>query len=255
MRTHSFQSVLYEVRYIIAGYLVGKALATQVSFCRVVGDSMLPTLRQDTNDVVFLSTWSARHRPITRGAVYVLWHPSRQYKVIKRIIGLPGDRVPTSGIVNSGDPDAVDVEVPTGYVWVEGDNYFASEDSRHYGAVPMASVQGAALAVVWPPQRLSFLPTRDVVLGPRTTQGATSSSDETNSNNINKVDKTSNNNSSGDVPFSIVSPAERRSRLVDLIDVGVVAQARSPQAAAAASASSTDDTKGAPDGDEAPVKQ
>ena len=38
-----------------------------------------------------------------------------------------------------------DIQVPQGHIWVAGDNADASHDSRHYGPVPMALVEGRVM--------------------------------------------------------------------------------------------------------------
>ena len=40
------------------------------------------------------------------------------------------------------------VQVPRGHVWLEGDNPLNSTDSRQYGPVPWALLQGRALVKV-----------------------------------------------------------------------------------------------------------
>jgi inner membrane protease subunit 1 len=41
-------------------------------------------------------------------------------------------------------------QVPEGHCWVIGDNMAASRDSRHFGPMPMALIQGKAFARVFP---------------------------------------------------------------------------------------------------------
>jgi hypothetical protein len=41
-------------------------------------------------------------------------------------------------------------QVPTGHIWIQGDNPTHSLDSRQYGPVPLALVKGRVLAQVWP---------------------------------------------------------------------------------------------------------
>ncbi|WP_250730223.1 signal peptidase I [Actinomyces sp. 187325] len=95
------------------------------------------------------------------------------HHLIKRVIGLPGDRVvadgsgtvSVNGVVldegyvkegRSGSDVAFDVVVPEGFIWVMGDNRSNSADSRyhqddaHGGFVPMSDVIGEGAAVVWP---------------------------------------------------------------------------------------------------------
>ena len=40
------------------------------------------------------------------------------------------------------------MQVPPGYVWLQGDNYINSTDSRHYGPVPYALLQGKVVLKV-----------------------------------------------------------------------------------------------------------
>eukprot|EP00759_Apiculatamorpha_spiralis_P029661 PhF_6_TR31775/c0_g1_i3/m.46791/K03100/lepB, TPP; signal peptidase I len=111
------KSFLYEARHIVLGYMFGKALSTQVSLCRVVGESMAPTLQERTNDVVLLRT--VHTAPTDRGGVYVLWHPCKQYKIIKRIVGLPLDEViqqPNSMHYTSTTPSTTLMESEQGTV-------------------------------------------------------------------------------------------------------------------------------------------
>lgn len=50
-------------------------------------------------------------------------------------------------------------QIPRGHVWLEGDNPENSMDSRNYGPVPAALVQGRVVGRVWPPWRSFSLAT------------------------------------------------------------------------------------------------
>lgn len=101
--------------------------------------------------------------------------------LIKRVVGVGGDRVMCCDdqgrlTVNGEsvdepyllDPAAnsdsrFDVEVPEGYLWVQGDNRANSADSRAHqgdpggGFIPVESVVGKAWFRVWPYKRIGFL--------------------------------------------------------------------------------------------------
>jgi len=91
---------------------------------------------------------------------------------IKRVIGLPGDRVTccTDGHVTvNGEAldeseyvfedniEPFDKQVPEGKIWVMGDHRSESSDSRANGFVPINRVIGRAFVVVWPAGRAKGL--------------------------------------------------------------------------------------------------
>lgn len=89
-------------------------------------------------------------RRYERGDVVALRSPQEHGKLlVKRLVALPGDRVKTLPPY----PD-VEVVVPEGHGWFEGDAPFNSEDSNHFGPVPLALVDSKLTYVVWPPTRL-----------------------------------------------------------------------------------------------------
>jgi signal peptidase I len=103
--------------------------------------------------------------------------------LIKRVIGIPGDRVAccdaqgrvtVNGVpLTEGSylfPDAApsvsrfNIVVPPGRLWVMGDNRFFSDDSRDHqgdpggGTVPESAVVGRAFVIIWPVSRWRILP-------------------------------------------------------------------------------------------------
>jgi inner membrane protease subunit 2 len=166
-----------------------------VSFPSVRGTSMQPTLNpthlpgvppsaSPWADVLLLWKWPPTKFEYERGTVVVLRSPRNpRQQLIKRVVGLPGDWV------RDKEETSMWHQVPSGRVWVEGDNALtSSDDSRQLGAVsagrkdserltmqllvahvgntfdvsdlqmPLALVEGRALCVVWPPHRWSWLP-------------------------------------------------------------------------------------------------
>ncbi|MBP2414126.1 signal peptidase I [Arthrobacter stackebrandtii] len=99
---------------------------------------------------------------------------SSQQHLVKRVIGLPGDRIiccnAEGKLTINGEPitepylypgaspsdTPFDVTVPAGHLWVMGDHRNNSQDSRyHYasnntGFVPIEDVEGRAVVIAWP---------------------------------------------------------------------------------------------------------
>ncbi|MGH2578890.1 MAG: signal peptidase I [Actinomycetota bacterium] len=122
----------------------------------VAGDSMRPTLEPGQ----FLV--ASRPGRLHRGDVVVIRRPERPIEVVKRLVGVPGDRVEAEGgriSVNGAEvwePYASGVGPsgswdlgPDQYV-VLGDNRDRSSDSRAFGPVDRASIVGVVRFRYWP---------------------------------------------------------------------------------------------------------
>lgn len=134
---------------------------------RVYGQSMEPNLHSDERLVV--EKLSYRFHGPRRGDIVVLHDPAGGPELlIKRVIGLPGERVviadgrvyidgmalhePYLTQPTTGNSRAV--LVPPLTVFVMGDNRSASRDSRVFGPVPLDQIVGRALFRYWPPAEI-----------------------------------------------------------------------------------------------------
>ena len=125
--------------------------------------------RVHTGEFVLINTLAYRFGPLRRGDVVAFRHDSPTPETyIKRVVGLPGERVAVrEGAVTIDGrtlaepyvryPDrrsAPAVTVPPGAIYVLGDNRADSDDSRNWGVVRDADLVGKALVGIWPPRRI-----------------------------------------------------------------------------------------------------
>ena len=137
---------------------------------RVYGQSMEPNLH--SNERLVVEKLSYRFHAPRRGDVIVIRDPGGSPELlIKRIIGLPGERVTiTNGrVFVDGAPinePYLDQEtqgsgrswiVPPFAVFVMGDNRSASRDSRVFGPVGLDQIVGRAVLRYWPFSEVSIL--------------------------------------------------------------------------------------------------
>ncbi|KAG2690833.1 hypothetical protein I3760_09G208100 [Carya illinoinensis] len=133
--------------------LVGLTISDRyASIVPVRGGSMSPAFNPQpsiSDDYVLVEKFCLEKYKFSHGDVVVFRSPSNyKEKHIKRIIALPGDWIGTTH--NSYDV----LKIPEGHCWVEGDNSASSMDSRSFGPIPLALVQGRVTHIVWPPERL-----------------------------------------------------------------------------------------------------
>ncbi|NTU70356.1 MAG: signal peptidase I [Coriobacteriia bacterium] len=137
---------------------------------RVVGPSMLPTLRNE--DMVLVSKGYDTPR---RGDIIFTWvdEQGQRIEVVKRVIALPGDTIevrndvayingqaePARGqVISPRHSDSVDkYTVPADHLYVMGDNRLESEDSRYIGPVPISGAMGRVVAIYAPFQRIRLV--------------------------------------------------------------------------------------------------
>lgn len=133
---------------------------------------MKNTLLED--DRILVSKPQYYLRPPRHGEIIVFWFEEEDKHFIKRVIGVPGDRVEMVRkklYVNnvpqvepyvihndpSVDPTRDDVRpltVPKDRYFVMGDNRDFSKDSRYWGYVKKEDIVGRAFYIYWPPARM-----------------------------------------------------------------------------------------------------
>lgn len=129
---------------------------------RVDGSSMFPTLH-DGNYLIVNKLAYFVEEP-QRGDVIVLdFHLADDKEYIKRIVGVPGDRIDVSGSTVRVNGVALDEPyvngtaayqqaswiVPAGHYFVMGDNRNNSRDSRALSFLPGEDIVGKAWVIYW----------------------------------------------------------------------------------------------------------
>ena len=130
---------------------------------RVDGSSMEPSLH--SGEFVIVNRLAYRFSDLEHGDVVVFHFPGDpDQEYIKRIIGLPGDKVRVldgAVYINNQVVDEPyiaarpryqgDWKVPEDQIFVLGDNRNNSSDSHNFGPVPIENVVGEAFFIYWPP--------------------------------------------------------------------------------------------------------
>ncbi|XP_014095445.2 mitochondrial inner membrane protease subunit 1 [Bactrocera oleae] len=162
-------SILSRVKDVIK-YSMMYACLTHCTF-EYVGDfvvcngpSMEPTLH--SKNILLTERISTRFHNPRRGDIIIAVSPTDPKQFIcKRIVGIPGDRIVLKNNTKpiETDIDALvtsktqkinnfqdEIDVPRGYIWIEGDNSENSSDSRYYGPVPLGLVKSRVVCRLWP---------------------------------------------------------------------------------------------------------
>ena len=169
-----------EIKEWVKAFFIAVGLAIiirQFFFAPIIVDgfSMMPTL--EDQDRMIVNKFSYKFESPERFDIIVFRAPEgRDY--IKRVIGLPGDRVEykndvlyingkpieepyldeyKKGIISGPLTDSFSKTVPEGHVFVMGDNRRVSKDSRHIGPIPFEEILGKTNLVFWPFKEIGFV--------------------------------------------------------------------------------------------------
>lgn len=159
-----------EMRFWLRDLVLSVLLAFIVIFfvyqpVQVEGTSMMPRL--SNHERILVNKFVYRFGEIQRGDVVVFWFPLDPRKsFIKRVVGLPGERVSIADgqVLIDGKPlrepylsprdreheNTPPVLVEPGHYYVLGDHRESSNDSRVWGTVEQKFIYGKAVFVYWP---------------------------------------------------------------------------------------------------------
>lgn len=162
------------IKYIVTFIIIMFVISYVVSITQVVGDSMSPTLKN--GEVLILNKFRYRFIDVKRGDIISLKYADTKY-LIKRVIGLPGDKVNISNsklYINdrlykekyiSDDLKYLDFnlkdlgysKIPNDMYLVLGDNRINSLDSREIGLIKKDDINGKISFRFWPLNRVNFV--------------------------------------------------------------------------------------------------
>ncbi|SEN64470.1 signal peptidase I [Lihuaxuella thermophila] len=135
----------------------------------VHGTSMYPTLHGD--ELLIVNKWIYKVKKPDYGDI-VVFHTEEERDFIKRVIGLPGDRIliKNGKVYRNGKPlyepyvngpmnkeTYEQKQIPEGYLYVLGDNRNNSKDSRQIGPVKIDEIVGRAEVIVLPLHKFDVL--------------------------------------------------------------------------------------------------
>ncbi|WP_050179673.1 signal peptidase I [Domibacillus robiginosus] len=157
------------VKAIVAAFVIAGGIRV-FAFSPIIvdGESMMPTLQNE--DKMIVNKFNYKFKEPERFDI-IVFHATEDEDYIKRIIGLPGDRIeykddtlyvngkayaepylaeykkefldePLTQSFTLEETPVGSETVPEGYLFVMGDNRRNSKDSRHIGAIPIDQVVG-----------------------------------------------------------------------------------------------------------------
>jgi len=159
------------VETVLLTLLVFLAIRALIQNFRIEGTSMEPNLHD--GQYLIINKLVYYLHPPERGDVVVFHYPRNPRRdFIKRIVGLPGEKVEVKGerlFINSEELEEPYALHTGGYAWgpqrlgkdeyfVLGDNRISSSDSRNWGPLPRDAIIGKAWISYWPPQHLGLVP-------------------------------------------------------------------------------------------------
>jgi signal peptidase I len=163
------------VLVVALGVAIGvRAFVVQTFY--IPSASMEPTLM--IGDRIIVDKLSYRLHDVHRGDVVVFGRPPGEQAaldikdLVKRVIGLPGETISSSGntVYIDGRPlkepwlapntvlgqPITTYHIPKGDYFVMGDNRSNSQDSRFFGPIPRSLIVGRVVMRIWPLSHISL---------------------------------------------------------------------------------------------------
>jgi signal peptidase I len=166
------KSILYEiVETVLLTLLIFIAVRTLVQNFRIEGVSMEPNLHD--GQYLIINKFVYYLHPPERGDVVVFHYPRNPRRnFIKRVIGLPGEKVEIRGkhlFINGEELEEPYLLHTGNYTWgpqrlskdeyfVLGDNRSSSSDSHNWGPLSRDAILGKGWISYWPPKHLGLVP-------------------------------------------------------------------------------------------------
>ena len=159
------------VETVLLTLLIFVAIRTLIQNFRIEGTSMEPNLHD--GQYLIINKFVYYLHPPERGDIVVFHYPKNPRRdFIKRVIGLPGEKVEIKGkrLFINGEELEEPYTLHTGnYTWgpqrlgedeyfVLGDNRNSSSDSHNWGSLPGDAIIGKAWISYWPPKYLGLVP-------------------------------------------------------------------------------------------------
>lgn len=142
----------------------------------VDGNSMEPNFHD--KEYLLVDKITYKFKEPTRGDVIIFRPPDKSAFFIKRIIGLPGEKIVIQQdkvfIYNKQNPNGIEVSesylnplektmgtvsttLQQGQYYVLGDNRQNSSDSREFGALPKENISGRVFFTIFPTSNFGFI--------------------------------------------------------------------------------------------------
>lgn len=129
--------------FLLCTFVLALVCALSFKTAVVRGESMIPTFQSGQKVLTSHAYWMVGK--IQKDDIIVLKEEKSNDYFIKRVYGLPGDKIPWSLAPQDWPISKGQYVVPEGRIYVIGDNLNHSDDSRKFGAFLQSNILGKVL--------------------------------------------------------------------------------------------------------------